>query len=416
MTERNTRPLAKTAVFVIIGIAVIAYMVSACSWFDVRPARAPVPDPDVESGRLVRLTHTNSTETNPVWSPGGDKIAFECLTDDKGGIWPFSSYSSPGDDGEVRNWPISSGTYRLSTGDAKNWPLTSIGVFGNICVMNADGSGRTKLTDDWSDNRDPAWSPDGSRIAYWSSRDGSRDIHVVNADGSGRVTLTDPQVTEIARAQYPAWSPDGRKIAYTLGNYPERNIYVMNADGSDARPITQDVFNAERPAWSPDGSKLAFRSYDVVGEGSWIYVVDADGSNLTRITQGPRNRSDPIWVHDENRIAYVSYKEGSKGIYRINADGSGRTSLYKHLDRGRLISSPAWSPDGKRIAFAVGGKQSGGGDYSEIYTINVDGSGISSLTYRSSRDTDPSWNPDGTKLAFTSDLVGNTEIYVIPYR
>lgn len=79
MTSRRSRPIIKTAVLAIVGIAVIAYMVSACSWFDGGPA--PISDPDVESGRLVRLTHNDSTETNPVWSPRGDKIAFECMSD-----------------------------------------------------------------------------------------------------------------------------------------------------------------------------------------------------------------------------------------------------------------------------------------------------------------------------------------------
>lgn len=397
MTSRRSRPIIKTAVLAIVGIAVIAYMVSACSWFDGGPA--PISDPDVESGRLVRLTHNDSTETNPVWSPRGDKIAFECMSDGRRGIWPFSGYSAPSGNREVKNWNITSYSYP-----------------SNICVMNTDGSGRTQLTDDDTEDYDPAWSPDGSKIAFTSWRDMIYGIDVVNADGSGRIRLTDGQ----AYHGQPTWSPDGSKIAFASGGYQSNNIYVMNADGSGPRQITRDVFSAEHPTWSPDGSKIAFISFRNKEDDTRLYVVDADGSSRPRVVISPGSSYAPSWSPDGHRIAYLSRTGDDSSIHLVNADGSERTLLYERAvwaESPRYLNSPTWSPDGNRLAFVAGIRRPDGGNtYSDIHTINIDGSGLTRLTDRSGDDASPSWHPDGTKLAFTSDLVGNSEIYVTPYR
>ena len=383
MTTRNTRPIAKIAVLAIVGVAVLAYTISACSWFDGGPA--PISDPDVESGRLVRLTHNNSTETNPVWSPRGDKIAFECLSDGRRGIWPFSGYSTPNTNRQVKNWTISTYSYP-----------------SNICVMNADGSGRIQLTDDENEDHEPAWSPDGSRLAFWSSRARNTYIQVVNADGSGQISLAD--------GASPAWSPDGRKIAFSSGSYGSNSIYVMNADGSDARPITQDAFDADRPAWSPDGSKLAFTSYRKHGEDAQTYVVDADGSNITPISDELGYHYEPIWSPDGKRITYISHLEDSTIIHGVNPDGSERTLLY---ETPRSVLSLAWSPDGTHIAFVSEVRDASPFPVYDIFSMNVDSPGVDRLTCRRSRNINPTWSPDGSQLAFESDLTYPPEIYVI---
>ena len=310
MSSRESRPVFKVAIIVIIALAALLLLLTASSCFGGEPT--PIPDPDVQSGKLVRLTHTHATELNPVWSPRGDKIAYECMSDDMDGFWPFSSYPSPVNDYEVRNRRISTGTTQSGGVDYESLPLTSSVLFGNICVINADGSGRIKLTDDLKNNLSPAWSPDGSKLAFASGR----HIIVINSDGSGRVSSTSGQ----GRNQFPAWSPDGRKIAFVSGIYPIQNIYIMNADGSDVRQITWDVFNARRPTWSPDGSRIAFTSFRHVREDVSIFVVEPDGSNLTRIPNKPGSHTDPTWSPDGSRIAYVTHSDGDiwPSIYLAN--------------------------------------------------------------------------------------------------
>lgn len=396
MTRLRPFPIAKTAAAAVIAVACL---LSACFEYEVFPSPTPFPNPHAEDSRLVRLSHTDYIdEEYPVWSPRGDKIAFECTFVDPD--WPYSGYSTPSGNRVVRNWPIHS---RL-------WPAS-------ICVVNADGSGRIQLTDDETSENDPAWSPDGSKIAFSSYRNGNTDIYVIEADGSKLTRLTLDEAIDAT----PIWSPDGSRIAFTSDRAENKNIYVMNADGTDKRPITGDMFDARRPVWSPDGSRIAFTSYLVNWDDSHVYVVDADGSNLKRITDGPSGHSDPSWSPDGHRVAYHSRIDDDSSIHIVNADGTERTLLYEALpliNRVEWVSVPHWSPKGDRIAFAAGVRLSDSGPhYAEIHTINIDGSGLIRLTGRSGADWQPSWNPDGNKLAFTSEpILGRSEIYVTWYR
>ena len=106
--------------------------------------------------------------------------------------------------------------------------------YTDIYVMNADGSGTRKLTHNARHNAEPAWSPDGRKIAFRSTRNGNRDIYVMNADGSGKRNLT----RNPARDSRPSWSPDGRKIAFVSNRDGRLEAHVMNADGSGQRSLT----------------------------------------------------------------------------------------------------------------------------------------------------------------------------------
>ena len=157
-----------------------------------------------------------------------------------------------------------------------------------IYVMNLDGSGKTRLTT--AGGADPAWSPDGSKIAFSTNRDGNAEIYVMNADGSAQARLTNrPSATDI----FPVWSPEGDKIAFASFNCcpsgANYDIWVMNADGSNQVNITnhpaEDIF----PSWSPDGTRIAFQTNrDGNRE---IYVVNVDGSGGTNFTNAIRSRS-----------------------------------------------------------------------------------------------------------------------------
>ena len=197
----------------------------------------------------------------------------------------------------------------------------------HIAVINEDGTGFQELTSGGED-RDPAWSPDGSQIVYSGHRIGGHNIIRMNADGTGQVPLTStifPVTNET-----PAWSPDGTKIAFTSNRtgIGRAEIWVMNADGTNPVRLTVSVqFSGSSlfgidfsPAWSPDGTKIVFYSTRDNVASSEIYVMNADGSNQVRITNDNAEDRDPVWTRDGQRITFFSRRDGTNSIWEINAD------------------------------------------------------------------------------------------------
>jgi Tol biopolymer transport system component len=184
-----------------------------------------------------------------------------------------------------------------------------------IWVMDADGTGLTQLTSNpGSPSRAPAWSPDGSKIAFYRLTGSTTDVWVMNSDGSGQTKLT---TSGAASAREPAWSPDGMKIAFVAGSSTS-NIFVMDANGSNQANVTNFSGSSgpNSPCWSPDGNKIVFENGD-------LYIMDANGSNLTVINLGGLNPEQPFFSPD-GRIAFVA-STGSldSDIWLANVDGTG---------------------------------------------------------------------------------------------
>ncbi|MBI2265292.1 MAG: PD40 domain-containing protein [Armatimonadetes bacterium] len=177
-------------------------------------------------------------------------------------------------------------------------------------------------------------------------------------------------------------------------------IYVMDADGSNQIRLTADASTDVEPVWSPDGTMIAFLS----GSGSIdVTVMKSDGTEKRLVVSNPGDENSPSWSPDGTKIAFGSTVSGS--IYSVNVDGSNLISLTNNADHG-----PAWSPDGARIAF-----YSSRTGNNEIYVMNADGSGQVKLTNNAPgfHNVLPSWSPDGARIAFWSLRSGSGEVWIM---
>jgi hypothetical protein len=270
----------------------------------------------------------------------------------------------------------------------------AFGTETGLYVVNADGSKPQRLTSNparpgvLTPDTDPAWSPDGSKIAFTRVTATSNEIDVMDADGSNLTRLTGGTATSLARS--PSWSPDGKHIAFTGSRPGGVDIYVMDADGSNEVRLTEDPGGDAFPAWSPDGKRIAFESTRP-GQIE-IYVMNADGSGETRLTTSPGNGTthgesiDPAWSPDGSLIAFARDVDHQWEIFVMGADGSG---LVRLTSDSVAEAYPAWSPDGSLIAYSRGTGTIG----SAIYLMSPDGSGQRPLSSVSTYAVTPAWSP-----------------------
>ena len=206
----------------------------------------------------------------------------------------------------------------------------------------------TKLSADTASASDPAFSPDGSRIAFVSLRDGNAEIYVMNADGSGSTRVTNDPLTD----GRPSFTPDGQTIVFhssrTAG---KQQIWSVNVDGTGLTQLTRDSVNAA-PTVSPDGQTIAYVS--TRNKDSEIWLMNRDGSNQRQFTRAPQSReSEPRFLRDGTLAYLVERKEGSRTVQQVmRADlATGNVTAMTGIDLA--LSSFAVSPSGDVVALVV---------------------------------------------------------------
>jgi Tol biopolymer transport system component len=227
--------------------------------------------------------------------------------------------------------------------------------------------------------------------------EGSGGIWTVNPDGSGASPIPDGTPSDVG----PAWSADGTKIAFSTNVSPPRvfpnyEIFTMNADGTGRTRLTNYADSDDSPTWSPDGTKIAFTRSLGSGLFQQIFTINADGTGETQITSGTGN-TEPAWSPDGTKIAFV---RGFGDIWTMNPDGTGATNVTNRP--GVDKANPNWSPDGTKIAYSENDDQDTIDcevcDW-DIHVVNADGTGDLRIT-NPAQDSQPAWSPDGTKIAF----------------
>jgi WD40 repeat protein len=214
--------------------------------------------------------------------------------------------------------------------------ISGFNSFADIMVMNANGTGRTRLTDHFGSVSGPVWSPDGSKIAFASDESGQSEVYVMNAEGSNIVQLSH------SGGYAPSWSPNGARIAVGVrvtGSFSDPPASVIDADdGGNVVPLIP----GEDPAWSPDGSRIALAvcgsSCDL--DDYKISLVHPDGTGVTT-EQTLTGLHEPVWSRDGSRLAarLVTLGERASQIWTLNPDGSGYNQLTGPADH-----LPSWGP------------------------------------------------------------------------
>jgi len=273
-----------------------------------------------------------------------------------------------------------------------------------------------------------AYKPSGlpERIAYASDSDKSVHIYTIKSDGTDiQATSSDNHTND----GMPAWSPDGTKIAFISNQSDKYEVWTMNSDGSGRKRLTGLKFLSSLPRWSPDGSKVVFSSQVTAADGNRsveIFVMNSDGSGLQQITDSSalaaqagqpaaKNywNSVPAWSPDGSKILFGSNREGdgvTPVLYTMNIDGSGQRKfgLFADVDG----TQPDWSWATNEIVFVRGSAAK-----ADIWVMDG-GSPFPLLTAKKLTDniddnTGPVWSPDGKQIAFNSDTNSNKDIYIM---
>ncbi|MCC9138437.1 amidohydrolase family protein [Pontibacter silvestris] len=330
---------------------------------------------------------------------------------------------------------------------------------GTIWAMPVGGGDAKALTDALGDSRQPAWSPDGSRVAFHSYRDGNYHIWTVNKNGTGLEQIT----TGIYDDREPHWSPDGKSLVFSSDRGGNYDVWQIELASGNLKQLTDNPANDYYPAFAADGKQIAFVSERTEAPG--IYALSLEGKEQLLIPSESKLAA-PSWHPNNSQVLYNALSQ--HGQSRLEAamlgDGGGQTIsdasedvfpfrvswispiefLYTadgKIKRRKLgkkstqtvpfkavvaLYRPAYprkaytfdnvapqpvqgirgasvAPDGKRIVFSA---------LSDLWVLEKGKRKPVALTHDAYVEVDPAWSPDGTKLAYVSDRNGSMDLWI----
>jgi TolB protein len=269
--------------------------------------------------------------------------------------------------------------------------LPVILVVAPLAAQDAPSTSLRQVTH--SQNADPSFAPDGHRMVYISVVAGREQLFISEIDGKDAWQLT----TDSLDHEDPAWSPDGKQIAFVALTKTSERIMLMPAVGGPGRPVSPATERAIHPNWAPDSRHLAWCTDDDLApprkNDSDIKVIDLETSRIRLLITGGTN-TYPAFSPDGKYVAFRRMLgEKNSEVFLADSDG---THVRNLTNSPAFDGWPAWSPDGQRLAFA---SNRDGADY-QIYVMRTDGSDVRLVAPSTGRGTAPKWTMDGRSIYF----------------
>lgn len=288
-----------------------------------------------------------------------------------------------------------------------------------LFLMNCDGSNQVQITHDSMDYRYPSFSPDGSRILFYSNtQDDSDEIFVINIDGSGMANLTQHPGDD----NLPAYSPDGTFITFTSTRDGNREICIMSSNGQNQTRLTFNDVIDHSPQFTADGLQILYYSWEPVEREYNLHIMDIDGNNKKCLTENQLYYFTKEFVSDRAfnvydgmpcispdgaDIIFSSYDAKLKNYSIFMIDNSGQTHKLLTNELGYNLA-PFYSPEGDRIIF----RSHRGGNF-DLYEMNLDGQKQKNLTNGSGHAYFSQFSPDGLKILFNTDREQYYKIWIM---
>jgi Tol biopolymer transport system component/predicted Ser/Thr protein kinase len=362
----------------------------------------------IDGGTPLRLTTNAAPDLSPCWAPDGRRIAFIRSSKDEGGLYmvpalggperKLASFKDPLD----ADWSPDGKQIAVTDKPSPQEP-------GNIFLVSVESGEKRKLpspSGQVDSDQTPRFSPDGRMLAFIHSPNFLiDDIYLVPTAGGEpkRLTFDNRQIAGLT------WTSDGREIVFSSNRGGPYGLWRLPVSGGSPEPLPAIGENAEEPAISRHGSHLAY-TYLRTNRNIWRAPgpsSTAKSSAPTKFIASTRSQSSPQYSPDGGKIAFASDRSGSPEIWVCDSE---RQNPVQLTNFGRTITdTPRWSPDGRYIAFDSRAEGS-----SDIYVISVDGGSPRRLTTEPSADITPVWSKDGRWIYFGSDRSGDFQLWKVP--
>ncbi len=368
-------------------------------------------------GAARQITDGAHSDSNPVWSPTGNQIAFlRELTEGQAEVWIVGS------DGNGANKIVQidrpSGDHLLSWTNSPDWLVVSArpskGQSASLFLMNTKTKMMRQLTFSsgiYAGDLSPAVSRDGSKLAFTRSTSPSwRDIFVLNLAGNLAIQGTPVRQTDLRRIiDSVAWTPDSRNLVFDAATTVSGARHLFLVDGTSAalnRNFAETGIEGDHPAIAWKGTKLAYVRKNIEQSSIWRLELrtDSDAPKRFRMVSSTRRDFTADMSPDGKRLVFSSVRSGPSEIWISDTDGS---NLKRITSLGG--STPRWSPDGRRIAF-----ESNTRGQPDIYVFTLADNKIQLLTTEGAANLRPSWSRNGKFIYFGSNRSGKSQIWKVP--